>query len=93
MEKQKVTLEFYGSHHYVQEYQKTAFFCPHCGNKAVWVCLGGGNYYQGSTYFCVACDYYHSLDFTDKVGTEPYLKVIEQLRKREQFPPTTKNGR
>jgi transposase-like protein len=43
-------------HSYRETYVKTEWFCPACGNQAVWVEKSGGDYYEGPRHVCTSCD-------------------------------------
>ena len=60
----KDVVEDYGTHKYNRTYEKCDLFCPNCGKQEVWEELGSGDYYQGVTYLCIACNNSHSLDNT-----------------------------
>ena len=51
---------------YVEEYNKSDIFCPHCGVKNVWLDQDE-DYYLGHTGLCLSCGKYHHCagDFFD----------------------------
>ena len=56
-------------HTYVETWEKTEYFCPHCGNKSVWDEVANGDYYLGTTLTCENCGgtFHHPLcDDTQK---------------------------
>lgn len=80
MTKKNATLDF-GTHKYENCYELTLNFCPSCGEKNVWVELGGGDYYQGRWHCCTACKSVHYLDNSNnKTDEKSYLSVMNQLR-------------
>lgn len=42
-------------HSYEETWDKSEYFCPHCGKNEVWEQQGDGDYYQGVTYLCISC--------------------------------------
>ena len=70
MAKRKALLEF-KTHHYIQEYSKTKYYCVNCGAKDVWVEDGEGDYYVGPDYICLACDHQFNLP------SEPWRRTDE----------------
>jgi hypothetical protein len=43
------------SHQYHEAWEPEDLFCPKCGQKHVWRCDSGGDYYVGEQYICTAC--------------------------------------
>ena len=82
----------YGTHHYWREYDHDeALFCPHCGEKTVYVEQGAGDYYVGPTHLCVSCHFSFSLPGGAKsTGTE--LKIIKQLISGKVDKPKNRPG-
>jgi transposase-like protein len=52
----KFDVKYEGGHSYVEEWQKSAYHCPRCGQKEVWHETGPGDYYVGEKFICLACD-------------------------------------
>jgi len=89
----RVLLEFPGSHHYWDEYEKTDWFCQKCGQKEVWDSLGEGDYYTGTTAYCTNCNSAMSFLGGPSQETHPaYLGLIDQLRSGQTKKPTTGKG-
>lgn len=89
----KVLNEYVGSHHYVERWEKCDYFCPNCGKKEVWEEQGGGDYYAGVDYVCVACDHFFYLPsgtFTRKDKNQ--ITILEQLKTGKTNEPTTRPG-
>ena len=92
----KILNEYPNSHHYIEEYAKTQYYCPNCGKQEVWNEVGEGDYYLGSDYVCTECNFLLHLDSSGKVG--PYcmsnvLGIIKQLKTGVTNTPTTRKGR
>ena len=51
----KIDVKYSSGHVYAYEYIETEFFCPICGEKAVWVEVGPGDFYEGPDYICHKC--------------------------------------
>lgn len=45
----------YGTHKYPETWAKEGGYCPNCGKPEVWADQGGGDYYQGNNFACLAC--------------------------------------
>lgn len=89
----KVLLEFSGSHHYWENYEKTDWFCPHCGKQEMWDSTGSGDYYTGTTSYCTACNFSSQLLGGPVLETHPaYLGIIDQLKSGVAREPTTGKG-
>lgn len=43
------------SHSYNEIWERTDYYCPHCGHKEVWHDTSGGDFYLGEDYQCLAC--------------------------------------
>lgn len=56
----RVTVD-YGSHQYTEPWEKTDLYCLNCGEKDLWVCNDGGDYYHGETHMCLSCEHSFSL--------------------------------
>ena len=55
MDKMTIINQF-PSHHYVEEYELTDYYCPNCGLKNVWEEEGSeGDYYTGPHLLCTKC--------------------------------------
>jgi predicted RNA-binding Zn-ribbon protein involved in translation (DUF1610 family) len=50
-----ITVTYSAGHSYREPWEKTEFFCLHCGKKEVWARRDGGDYYQGESYLCSDC--------------------------------------
>ena len=89
----KVLLEHSNTHHYWTEYKKTNLFCPTCGANQVWKDEDPGDYYTGSDYVCVGCNFSHNLDYCD-LASEGSIKagVINQIKTGITAKPTTELG-
>lgn len=88
----KVILEFKNSHHYVHNIEKTDLYCPLCGKREIWVELGQGDYYQGSSYYCTSCISHHNLDSSHTEDQEAYINMIKQIKESKAIIPTTPIG-
>lgn len=72
-----------------EEYYKTELFCPSCGKQEVWDERGQGDYYQGTTLFCLACNSFFNLpNWVVKIlPLDTYhkekLKIIRSLEKTQ----------
>ena len=49
------------SHTYAETWESCEHFCPHCGRREVMEAQGGGDYYVGVDYLCLACGWTFSL--------------------------------
>lgn len=60
------------SHKYREEWEPEDLFCPRCGQKAVWRCASGGDYYVGEQFLCTACrgSFYLPHGVTDSRGDQ-----------------------
>lgn len=78
----------------MEDYEKSNFYCPLCGQKEVWRQEGMGDYYNGSDYICIYCGGQSLLD-----GCYPgpnqinYMNKLEQLKTGVTMEPTTKRGK
>jgi len=88
----KVLNEYPGSHHYWDTYDKTEYFCPNCGAKALWVSRSE-DYYAGGNCVCTSCFYKSLREIGMKeINTENMLEIVKQLKTGITYQPTTKKG-
>lgn len=85
----KVLNEYPGSHHYIDEFEKCALYCPGCGHREVWEERGIGDYYLGSEFVCSHCSCNFTIQGPNSKGTE--MKA-EQLRSGVTREPSTPPG-
>lgn len=41
------------THHYMEPWEKSPFYCPACSHAEVWRCADGGDYYVGELFLCI----------------------------------------
>lgn len=89
----KVLGEYPGSHHYWDDYEKTDWFCAHCGKQEVWESTLEGDYYVGCDSLCTACGWEcNYLGGPSKIKEPNVLMQVEQLRSGVIKEPTTRRG-
>lgn len=89
----KVLSEYPDRHHYFDRYEKTNWFCAHCGKQEVWDSMDPGDYYLGTESICVACGWSCHYVGGPTLRTESnVVSILEQLRSGVTKDPTTKRG-
>ena len=88
----KVLNEYPGSHHYIENYEKSEYFCIHCGAQEVWQEQSGGDYYCGPEYFCTACSHRFTMQGPNECKNINEFGILKQLRSGITLEPTTKRG-
>ena len=68
----------YINHHYIEEYNRSDYFCPKCGRTELWKEEGSGDCSLGSGYLCLKCKLHFYL--VDNHGLSDKDSVIEQLK-------------
>lgn len=59
-------------------------FCPHCGEKSVWVEQGGGDYYVGAQHLCLACRWtFHMPALSESHGWQDEQRIAALRRSRK----------
>lgn len=53
-------------HSYHETWTQTSFRCPNCGEQAVWVNTGGGDFYEGPQHICSDCEHTFTLPRLDR---------------------------
>ncbi len=67
------------SHQYSESWKSTQFFCPACGERAVWKREDGlGDYYLEQQHLCLSC----GTSFYLPGGADRGSKLDEQNRQR-----------
>lgn len=66
------------SHHYHEALEPEDLFCPKCGQKHVWRCDNGGDYYVGEQYICTACrsSFYLPSGVQDATGEQDEQRLL-----------------
>ncbi len=85
-------LNEYDNHHYIQEFEKSDLFCPHCGTKEVWEEQSEGDYYTGPDFICATCSHEFSIQGPRLKDSTTFLKKLDQLRSGITLEPTTPQG-
>lgn len=78
-----------GGHHYKETFFESSYFCPSCGQKKLWMCVSGSDYYIGSEYVCTNCS---KKCYLDKAGDFAKESILRQLQTGVTDKPTTKKG-
>lgn len=68
------------SHKYTETWELTENFCPCCGKREVWLEQGGGDYYVGQQYICMACDSTFHMPNSQKCTDDADRQRLERLR-------------
>lgn len=79
MTKRQAVLQF-KTHHYMEEYEETPWFCPKCGQQSVWAETCGGDYYLGVNHFCLTCNVHFYLPSEPSVRSDALGEIPKQLR-------------
>jgi len=61
-------------------YSTTEYFCPSCWQKTVMNEDGPGDYYAGSDYICVKCDFIFCLTYERKATDDYDRKKVAEAR-------------
>jgi hypothetical protein len=66
------------SHQYREAWELEGLFCPKCGQKHVWRCDNGGDYYVGEQYICTACrsSFYLPRGVQDAAGEQNEQRLL-----------------
>lgn len=87
----KVLNEYPPTHHYIDDYKLTEFFCPNCGKKSVWEEGSYGDYYVGPGMICTSCKSSFTLQGPMDSSSHD-LKIVDQLLSGVMLQPTTPKG-
>lgn len=88
----KVLNEYPNSHHYIDVYEPSDLFCPHCGNDTVWQEQSPGDYYTGPDYICTTCEMDFSIQGPEKSEQPNMQGKLKQLQSGVTSKPTTPKG-
>lgn len=50
-----INIQYTAGHTNLETWEKTDYFCPYCGQDAVWDQVDAGDYYLGTTLTCTNC--------------------------------------
>ncbi len=88
----KVLNEYTGRHHYIENFEKTKYFCPNCGCQDVWEEQSPGDYYVGAEYICSICGADWTMQGVGVCDEARMKNKVEQLKTGITLEPTTRKG-
>ena len=78
----KITVKYDLGHSLTSTWERTDWFCPHCGKKALYEEQGRGDYYAGQSVVCISCNREMCSGYFPSPAGKYSLQKIEQIKKQ-----------